>query len=121
MTREPSEFDQSVIREKVEVIANHQSVIRDAPALGLPPDADGNGNYAFFDAANYALIQMTGGVTAIPAVQINRSHTIDWGVKRGIMPKIMLASSGQSPNVFKTPSPPRQHTYRPTDRCAKSP
>ena len=22
--------------------------------LGLPPDADGNGNYAFFDAANYA-------------------------------------------------------------------
>ena len=36
--------------------------------LGLPPDADGNGNYAFFDAANYALIQMTGGVTAISAV-----------------------------------------------------
>ena len=36
--------------------------------LGLPPDADGNGNYAFFDAANYALIQLTGGVTAIPAV-----------------------------------------------------
>ena len=36
--------------------------------LGLPPDADGNGNYAFFDAANYALIQMTGGVTAIPVV-----------------------------------------------------
>ena len=32
MTREPSEFDQSVIREKVQVIANHQSVIRDAPA-----------------------------------------------------------------------------------------
>lgn len=29
---------------------------------------DGNGNYAFFDAANYALIQLTGGVTAIPAV-----------------------------------------------------
>ena len=24
--------------------------------LGLPPDADGNGNYAFFDAANYAAI-----------------------------------------------------------------
>ena len=22
--------------------------------LGFPPDADGNGNYAFFDAANYA-------------------------------------------------------------------
>ena len=37
-------------------------------ALGFPPDADGNGNYAFFDAANYALIQMTGGVTAISAV-----------------------------------------------------
>ena len=36
--------------------------------LGFPPDADGNGNYAFFDAANYALIQMTGGVTAISAV-----------------------------------------------------
>ena len=34
----------------------------------FPPDADGNGNYAFFDAANYALIQMTGGVTAISAV-----------------------------------------------------
>ena len=29
MIREPSEFDQSVIREKVEVIANHQSVIRE--------------------------------------------------------------------------------------------
>ena len=38
------------------------------PFLGFPPDADGNGNYAFFDAANYALIQMTGGVTAISAV-----------------------------------------------------
>ena len=37
-------------------------------SLGFPPDADGNGNYAFFDAANYALIQMTGGVTAISAV-----------------------------------------------------
>ena len=61
----------------------------------FPLDADGNGNHAFFDATNYALIQMTGGVTAIPAVQINRSHTIDWGVKRGIMPKIMLASSGR--------------------------
>ena len=36
--------------------------------LGLPPDADENGNYAFFDAANYALIQMTGGVTATPVV-----------------------------------------------------
>ena len=24
--------------------------------LGLPPDADGNGNYAFFDATNYAAI-----------------------------------------------------------------
>ena len=36
--------------------------------LGFPPDADGNGNYAFSDAANYALIQMTGGVTAISAV-----------------------------------------------------
>ena len=35
MTREPSEFDQSVIREKVEVIANHQSVIRDAPTAML--------------------------------------------------------------------------------------
>ena len=64
-------------------------------SLGLPPDADGNGNYAFFDAANYALIQMTGGVTAILVVQINRSHTNDWGAKPGIMPKIMLASGGR--------------------------
>ena len=24
--------------------------------LGLPPDADGNGNYAFFDAADYAAV-----------------------------------------------------------------
>ena len=40
----------------------------DTPFLGLPPDADENGNYAFFDAANYALIQMTGGVTATPVV-----------------------------------------------------
>ena len=69
--------------------------IRRGGELGFPPDADGNGNYAFFDAANYALIQMTGGVTAIPVVQINRSHTNDWGVKRGIMPKIMLASGGR--------------------------
>lgn len=70
----------------------------DRYALGFPPDADENGNYAFFDAANYALIQMTGGVTAIPVVQINRSHTNEWGVKRGIMPKIMLAS-GVEPKV----------------------
>ena len=63
--------------------------------LGLPPDADGIGNYAFFDAANYALIQITGGATAITIVQINRSHTNEWGVKREIMPKIMLASGGR--------------------------
>ena len=63
--------------------------------LGLPPDADGIGNYAFFDAANYALIQMTWGATAITIVQINRSHTNEWGVKPEIMPKIMLASGGR--------------------------
>ena len=58
--------------------------------MGFPPDADGIGNYAFFDAANYALIQMT-----VTIVQINRSHTNDWGVKPEIMPKIMLASGGR--------------------------
>ena len=30
--------------------------VRSKRVLGLPPDADGNGNYAFFDAANYAAI-----------------------------------------------------------------
>ena len=48
--------------------ANYAKASDAQPNLGLPPDADGNGNYAFFDAANYALIQMTGGVTAISAV-----------------------------------------------------
>ena len=32
MSREPSELNQSVTREKVQVIANDQSVIRDAPS-----------------------------------------------------------------------------------------
>ena len=63
--------------------------------MGLPPNADGIGNYAFFDAANYALIQMTRGATAITIVQINRSHTNEWGAKPEIMPKIMLASGGR--------------------------
>ena len=57
-------------------------------ALGLPPDADGNGNYAFFDAANYA------------------AHTNDWGTtgichrKSGIKGGIIRAKhQAGDPNV----------------------
>ena len=49
--------------------------------LGLPPDADGNGNYAFFGAANYALIQMTGGVTAIPYPETRSPARVPWRIK----------------------------------------
>ena len=34
----------------------HRKLLTTVENLGLPPDADGNGNYAFFDATNYAAI-----------------------------------------------------------------